>query len=453
MSDPQSLIISSILVCVGALVWLLVLLRRNTVSLGLPFAYLYLLLFNHVPGAYAVWMGDSFIDVSAATATGIYFTAIASVCFAVGVWFARRKIKKTANHPNASREQFSKFCLLGGWFFVYGLSPLGQIPSLGAAIEKGGAVWMLGVMLGLRSALQRGDIQRAVLWGSALMVYPTLMLLLGGFLSYGAAAVIIVAAIVAISTVSTTRVLFVGAVVTFMAVSLFTSYFAHRDEIRQEVWGGASMSRRADAVLKIFTDFTWLETTNPDQLMAMHQRLNQNYFVGLAADRIERGEVDYLYGRSVWEGVLALVPRAIWPDKPVFGGSPKIVREMTGLPLDENTSWGVGNVMEFHINFGITGLVVGFLLLGWILGALDRKAAELERSGDLGRVFFYFLPGVALIQPLGSMVELTGGAAAALVAAFGWKWAWERWPKRGIASTKMRAMPRSKTEPPRRVAP
>lgn len=293
---------------------------------------------------------------------------------------------------------------------------------------------MLGVMLGLRSALQRGDVSRAALWGGALMVYPTLMLLLGGFISYGAAAVIIVGGIAAISTASTSRVLLALTVTTFLGVSVFVNYFAHRNEIRDAVWGGAPMEQRIDATFNIFRGFAWIDTTNSDHLTALHERLNQNYFVGIAAERIEQGQVSYLYGRSIWEGILALVPRAIWPEKPVFGGSPKIVMEMTGLVLDEDTSWGVGNVMEFHINFGIPGLVLGFLGLGWLLGFLDRRAAESDRSGELGKVFFYFLPAVALIQPIGSMVELAGGVAAALVAAYGWSWAWERWSKRRVSA-------------------
>ena len=42
---------------------------------------------------------------------------------------------------------------------------------------------MLGVMLGLRAALQHRDLKRVVLWLGMLMVYPVLMLLFGGFLS------------------------------------------------------------------------------------------------------------------------------------------------------------------------------------------------------------------------------------------------------------------------------
>src|ERR1700730_10969249 len=207
---------------------------------------------------------------------------------------------------------------------------------------------------------------------------------------------------------------------------LVVNYYANRKAIRDAVWGGATLEQRIDAVMGMFT-FELFDPNNREHLDALDERLNQNFFVGRAAQRIEQGQVDYLYGRSVWEALLSLVPRALWPDKPVFGGSPKIVSEMTGLVLSETTSWGVGQVMEFYINFGIFGLVAGFLLLGWCLGTLDRKAAAAEIRGDLGQVILFFLPGVALIEPIGSMVELTGGAAAALIAAYGWKWAWRQW--------------------------
>jgi len=137
--------------------------------------------------------------------------------------------------------------------------------------------------------------------------------------------------------------------------------------------------------------------------------------------------VEYLDGVSIWEGLQSLVPRAFWPEKPVYAGSPQIVAKMTGLRLAPKTSFGVGNVMEFQINFGIPGVVIGFLALGWIIATLDHKAAVAEDQGDLGRVILFFLPCVAMIQPSGSIVEITGGSAAALVAAYGWKWAWNHW--------------------------
>ena len=154
--------------------------------------------------------------------------------------------------------------------------------------------------------------------------------------------------------------------------------------------------------------------------------------------RLQQEQVNYLYGRSIWEGVEALVPRALWPDKPVFGGSGHVVADMTGLHLNEDTSWGVGNVMEFQINFGMPGVVFGFLILGFVLGWLDFKAAAGDARGDMSKVILYFLVAAALIQPNGSLVEMTGGAAAAIVSAYIWKWVWELWLNRSKHRTARR---------------
>jgi hypothetical protein len=422
----------SIVMCLAAFAWLVWMLRRDQVSLGLPIAYLFALLLIHVPGAIAHLVGGNVLWDSALTELGIRFTAMGSVAFVAGVWVAHASTTEVPAEQTASRPQFWWCCLIGGWFFTYGLSFLGRIPSLGAAVEKGGAVWMLGVLLGLRAAVARRDARGTVVWLSALGVYPTLMLLLGGFLSYGSTAILIVLSVLTISVRSHWQVAIGLMVAAVLGFNLFLSYFQHRDEIRAAVWGGAPLDERLDVALDMFRDFEWFDPTNAAQLNALDQRLNQNYFAGLAVARIQVGEVDYLYGRSLWEGLLSFVPRVVWPDKPVFGGSPKIVSEMTGLTLSEGTSFGVGNVMEFQINFGMLGVVVGFLGLGWVLGRLDRKAAVAEASGDLSRVLLCFLPAVALIQPNGSLVEITGGPAAALVAAYGWRWAWQHRPGQAI---------------------
>ena len=416
-----------VFICLAAFLWLLQLLRRDRVSLGLPIAYLYSLLLIHVPGAFAHIVGRDVFFNSDLVEIGMRFASLGSVCFVAGVWLAHSSTPRMPIRQEADRHQFWWFCLLGGWSCIYGLSPLYEIPSVSAAVDKGGGIWMLGVMLGLRAAFQRGDRKRIAIWLGALMVYPILMLLLGGFLSYGSAAIIIVCSALTISTRSYWRVVVGITVFVFLSLSIFVNYFQHRDDIRDQVWGGAPLEARIDSVIDTVRDFEWLDPTNRMQLIALDQRLNQNYFVGLAAQRIQQGQVDYLEGDSVWEGLLSLVPRAFWPEKPVFAGSPQIVSKMTGLHLSPTTSFGVGNVMEFQINFGTPGVVIGFLVLGWLIGTLDLKAAVAERRGDLGRAILFFLPCVAMIQPNGSIVEITGGPAAALVAAYGWKWAWRQW--------------------------
>lgn len=393
--------------------------------MGLPIAYLFILLFIHVPGAIAHIVGSDQLLATEETATGIWFTAIASVCFVLGAWFARsRSVGLIRGNSAAYNEKFALFCLISGLIVVYGLRFAIRTPSIGAVIEKGGGIWVLGVLLGLNAAIKERSPAKTVAWLGAMAIYPVLTLLLGGFLSFGSTPIFIILASLAITTKSHWNVTFATPLLIMFFFLAFISYFQSRDLIRDAVWGGADMETRIQRSFLIITNMELFDPTNKDHLRALDLRLNQNYFVGRAAARLETGEVDWLYGHSLWEGMIAVIPRAIWPSKPVFAGSPKIVMEMTGFIVNDTTTYGVGNVMEFYINFGMYSLVGGFLVLGFLFGWMDRNAARALQSGDLGRTLIFFLPAAAMIHPIGSLVELTGSGACAYLAALGWRWLW-----------------------------
>ena len=181
---------------------------------------------------------------------------------------------------------------------------------------------------------------------------------------------------------------------------------------------------------KMFTRIAWFDPDSEEHLDALDQRLNQNFFVGLAAERMEEGVVKPLYGRTFYEGLISLVPRIVWPSKPVVAGSPRTIMEMTGFMVNDSTSYGVGNVMEFHINFGIPSLVIGFLLLGFSFGWLDYHAAIAVGRGQLGLSILFFMPAAAMIHPNGSLVELMSGGLASFLAAVGWRWLWSEYKER-----------------------
>lgn len=422
MVNLESLIVG----CIVSLFALLYLLRRGRPSLGLPIAYLYSLLLNHVPGAFAHVEGRDFLMHSDFVESAMKFTTIGSICFVIGVWLAQTGVQRTREGEDVERRRFWLFCLFAGWTCFFVLIPLYNIPSFNAVGEKGSAVWMLGVLLGLRYAVRRGKVKDILLWCAALTVFPAVMLVFAGFMSYGSAAVIVVCSALVLLTRRYWHGVLAIVLFTYVSMSIFVNYFDHRNEIRKQVWGGAPLDVRIDTVVNSFTDFQLFDPSNREQLIYLDRRLNQNFFVGLAARRIDDGQVSYLKGESLWEGLLALVPRIFWPDKPVYGGSPKIVSKMTGIQFNSQTSIGVGNVMEFQINFGTPGVVCGFLALGWLIGILDLKAATAERRGDLNKLLMFFLPCLALVQPGSSLVELCGGAAAAFVAAFIWSLVWKR---------------------------
>ena len=437
-ADPFQAISLSLVVCSASYLALLALLRRNGPSLALPFAYMTLLLLNHMPGAAVPLLDPEFNAHITQVETGIRFAAIGAVCFVIGVWFARRNTQEQRLFPQppthlavlADDRPFWLFCLAGGWIFTFGLTPLRNLPSIGAVVYNGGTIWMLGVLLGLRWSVRNKYHSWTLIWFACLSVYPALILISWGFLSYGAAAVIIVLCVLTASARRYWRTVAALILIGYIGLSIFSNYFQARDNIRDAVWGGASLSRRIDAIETMFTQFHLFDAHDQLVLAGFDIRLNQNYFVGLSAENLANGTVQYLHGSSVTDALLSLIPRVLWPGKTVYGGSPEVVAKMTGLDLSTTTSFGVGNVMEFYINFGMPGLIGGFLLLGWALGRFDHRAALAETRGDYGAAMLFFLPGVALIQPIGSMVEMTGSAASAWVAAYFWRWAWARWQER-----------------------
>ncbi len=74
----------------------------------------------------------------------------------------------------------------------------------------------------------------------------------------------------------------------------------------------------------------------------------------------------------------------------------------TGLRFAAGTSVGAGQALEFYVNFGWAGVVIGFVLLGLVLGALDAGLGTGLSQGDGRRVLTAALPGLALLQLAGT---------------------------------------------------
>ncbi|MCP6769100.1 hypothetical protein NL529_30065, partial [Klebsiella pneumoniae] len=81
---------------------------------------------------------------------------------------------------------------------------------------------------------------------------------------------------------------------------------------------------------------------NIRQLERIDERLNQNYLVGAAVRHLQDGRVDFAAGSTVSDAALNIIPRALWPDKPIGAGSGDLVAIYTGLEFSKETSVGIG---------------------------------------------------------------------------------------------------------------
>jgi hypothetical protein len=204
--------------------------------------------------------------------------------------------------------------------------------------------------------------------------------------------------------------------IVFLGLSLFVTYFQQRDALRDYIWyQNTSFLQRLEKTSDLVTKFEFLDLTNTMHLFALDQRLNQNFLVGRGVIRHREGLVKLSYGGTVpwW----ALIPRAIWPDKPPVGGSGDIVSKFTGVRFAKGTSVGVGQVLEFYMNFGNVGVVVGFVVLGFVLMRLDQGIMRAFANRRIPALLARALPGLALLAPGGSVLEIAVAVLSAIITA------------------------------------
>ena len=217
------------------------------------------------------------------------------------------------------------------------------------------------------------------------------------------------------------RLLVLGLAAGYLGLSLFVTYMRDRIKIRDTVWGGQSYGSRIDQLKSTFSQAEFFSINNYEHLERIDYRLNYNALVGASVRYIESGGKEFARGETLWEAIIALIPRVFWPDKPVTAGSGDLVSEYTGY-FEENTSVGIGQVMELFINFGQWGVITGFLSIGVIIALIDKGAGESLANNDWLTFACWYLPGIAFLNVGGSFVETTASAAASLAIALLVKW-------------------------------
>jgi hypothetical protein len=293
---------------------------------------------------------------------------------------------------------------------------LGSVPSASAIFSTGQQLVVVGIALCCWQAWRHGDNRKLLLWIAAACLLPFVTIITRGFIGYGTVATLMVLVFVARFIRNRPAVVAASFLLIYVGLSVFVTYMRDRNDIRDVVWGGQAMQARLTQLEATLTNFEWFDPSSQTHLRFIDTRLNQSFLAGLAVVRLSDNDA-YAYGRTLWDAVVAFIPRAVWPEKPVTAGSGNLVSEYTGLRFAAGTSVGIGQVMEFYVNFGTVGVLVGFALMGLIVTIMDVAAAERLAKGNLHGFVLWFLPGISLLQVGGSMVEVAASAVAGVAVA------------------------------------
>ena len=407
--------------------------RGRPGSAGLPLAYFLGLSLIHVPGAFFCLDSEQSGLVCLWTRTGFEQTIIGMSAFLIGVVIARQAagFMPRSVQPYAPQtlscmnlEAVNRVALLYVsvgliMYFVLGRF-ISNIPSAGAIVGSVGSLIIIGICLRLWAARESSNTGR--FWSTLgfLPILPLGTVVLGGFLGYGTVWVMTVLSFLFTGAKRRAPYLLLAPAVFFLGLSIFVNYWAARDDIRRLVWyQPAGLSERFQRMNVMFENFEWLDLSSVKHRDAIAERMNQNWLVGVAVDRLDSGQVEYASGATLGNMLLGLIPRAIWPDKPVVGGGGSVVHDLTGIEFAEGTSVGAGQVLEFYANFGTSGVIGGFLIYGWLLGRMDLRVIGCLRSGDQRGYVFWFSIAVALLFPGGNLLEIFVGAASGAVTGYG----------------------------------
>jgi hypothetical protein len=324
---------------------------------------------------------------------------------------------RLAHRPGEPR--LARKYILVGLIAFFGLTPVvGRIPTISSVAVQGWNLLVVGLCLACWQAWQARRSHDFVRLLAISLCLPLVTVMTAGFIGYGIAAATAILAFIANFYRPRWRVLIAAVIFSYVGLSLYVTYMRDREAIREVVWSGQPLDARVERVRLTLSTFEWFDVHNQDHLVRVDDRLNQNLLVGAAVQYMDAGLARFAYGQTIYQGFIAVIPRAIWPTKPVVAGSGTLVTQYTGIPFAEGTAVGIGHVMEAYISFGIVGVLCGFAVLGTLIGAIDNAAGRRLRTGDVRGFVMCLLPGLSFLQVGGSIVELTSSVAAALLAAF-----------------------------------
>jgi hypothetical protein len=397
--------------------------RIKMPNAGLVMSYLWLLSLNHFFGGliytFPWYETENYNEVYIGfvqSAYGVVSYGIGAALIAPALirTFKIRWIQGRTYIPNMD---LPLMYILFGIFFYIVLSPfIYKIPSVGTFVQSGWSLLISGLCLLCWKSWNYEKKRKIMRWLLLALFFPFFTTFRLGFLGFGANALITCLVFVTSFYKPRWKLFLIGAVCVYMGLSVFVTYFRDREEIRATVWDDQSSTKeRMAQFTNLVTTFEFLNPMDDTHLKSLDMRLNQNALVGAGVENLVSGNVKFAQGETIRDAILALVPRAIWPDKPVQAGSTDYVTRFTGILFAEGTSIGVGQVLEFYINFGTVGVVCGFIILGMTIAFFDIAAGYRLQKGDWQGFTYWFLPGLGLIQAGGSLVEVTSTVAASIV--------------------------------------
>jgi hypothetical protein len=343
--------------------------------------------------------------------------AFAVGCFGIAPVFFRvpHKTEEFVMSESAPKI-FCIFLAVGLTSVLLGAAGLSKVATLSAFVTSGQAFTFAALGFGIWQSYLSQNRKQLYILLSTILIFPVLTLMLQGFLGFGVGYAIIVLCFFIAVYRPRMRACLLALPVAYLALSFYVTYMRDRAELRAVVWNAGKFETRLLQAEKMVQQFEWFDPWNHDHLHRVDIRLNYNWLIGAAMSHLQLTK-GFGNGETLWMSVVTLIPRAVWPDKPIQAGSMDFATRYAGVVVPQNTSIGMGLIFEFYVNYGEYGVFIGMLIMGILVGFADRKAGAELRWGSPIAFARWLLIGTFLLIVGGSLIEIVPGIILAMIWA------------------------------------
>lgn len=402
---------------------------RDRSHSGILLCYLINLFLYHGLNETVYWIGQVNVQERLNSQRGFEFLSFALIGLLLGISASRllymQHFRKEADRHVTEPQQvlalihhnrtFANWCILvGGIIFI--LVWLGQrligFNIAGAIAGCGTTLLIAGLIVRYRSYQEEGRYEIAWLQFLPAVLIPIVSTIAGGFVGYGATALLSIVAFLTMQ-VKQRWLVIIAPIVFYIGLSFWVSYLPIRQELRESIQYESTITDRYSLIVEqVFFKFIWFDPWDESTVVPM-DRFDQNWLLGLSRNRIETSQVSTLGGESYMNILIGPIPRFLWPSKPELTGGSRLATQFTGRFFFGETTVGIGQVMEAYINFGWFGIVVVFTFIGFAIGVCDMVAhwAFRNRRADI------FIIAFAFSQPLMSILEFSASIVTSIFAS------------------------------------
>jgi hypothetical protein len=333
-------------------------------------------------------------------------------------FFRVRPLKETSAIPEVPARLRNGLLTLGILSFL--IARLGAgIASLGAVLTGVQQLMVVAVVLNIWEAALRKQNRQVAFWVCVSFMFPFQTVVNQGFLGFGvqSLAPVLIFVITCVGKRNYFRVGVLSVVGLYLGMSLFVTYMRDRTELRAELTGGSRFSARVERFTQTIENFELFSIHKPPHLDAISGRLNQTWLVGAGVTYIENTR-EWAHGSTLVDAALGFVPRFLWRDKPVQGGS-NMITKYTGIAFSEGTSVPMGQILELYVNFGSWLVFVAYMAIGGLLAYLDVTGRNALKTGAFHIFTNCFLIGRAVQQVGGEFIVATTNVVVGLLLVYG----------------------------------